>query len=204
MIDYSQYVPQDTAKLILLQGGNESFINRLNLIFDQVNTSSANDARRLNYIQNYFDVTDEPSQQIPFMYHYANRPGLSTQRSRMILAESYNTTVSGLPGNDDSGKSCKSFSGCRSMSAQVLWPATPFSTSWACTRFPQHGNFFSLRPISRRSRTITRFSILRRRSLPIISGAILRMAWAELSLLRFVTQWGIFNLLLMRTNCRRA
>lgn len=84
---YSQYVPQDTAKLILLQGGNESFINRLNLIFDQ----------------NYFDVTDEPSQQIPFMYHYANRPGLSTQRSRMILAESYNTTVSGLPGNDDSG-----------------------------------------------------------------------------------------------------
>lgn len=84
---YSQYVPQDTAKLILLQGGNESFINRLNFIFDQ----------------NYFDVTDEPSQQIPFMYHYANRPGLSTQRSRMIIAESYNTTVSGLPGNDDSG-----------------------------------------------------------------------------------------------------
>ncbi|KAG1871150.1 glycoside hydrolase family 92 protein [Suillus tomentosus] len=84
---YSQYIPQDTAKLILLQGGNESFINRLNLIFDQ----------------NYFDVTDEPSQQIPFMYHYANRPGLSTQRSRMIIAESYNTSVNGLPGNDDSG-----------------------------------------------------------------------------------------------------
>ncbi|KAG1889430.1 glycoside hydrolase family 92 protein [Suillus subluteus] len=81
------YVPQDTAKLISLQGGNESFINRLDLIFDQ----------------NYFDVTDEPSQQIPFMYHYANRPGLSTQRSRMIISESYNTTVSGLPGNDDSG-----------------------------------------------------------------------------------------------------
>ncbi|KAG1749718.1 glycoside hydrolase family 92 protein [Suillus paluster] len=81
------YVPQDTAKLILLQGGNESFIDRLNLIFDQ----------------HYFDVTDEPSQQIPFMYHYADRPGLSTQRSRMIIAESYNTTVNGLPGNDDSG-----------------------------------------------------------------------------------------------------
>ncbi|OAX39419.1 glycoside hydrolase family 92 protein [Rhizopogon vinicolor AM-OR11-026] len=84
---YSQYVPQDTAKLIAMQGGNKSFIDRLDLIFDE----------------DYFDVTDEPSQQIPFMYHYANRPGYSTQRSRMILAESYNTTVNGLPGNDDSG-----------------------------------------------------------------------------------------------------
>ncbi|OJA21261.1 hypothetical protein AZE42_02535 [Rhizopogon vesiculosus] len=84
---YSQYIPQDTAKLITMQGGNKSFIDRLDLIFDE----------------DYFDVTDEPSQQIPFMYHYANRPGYSTQRSRMIIAESYNTTVNGLPGNDDSG-----------------------------------------------------------------------------------------------------
>lgn len=50
--------------------------------------------------QGYFDVTDEPSQQIPFMYHYANRPGLSTQRSREIISQSFNTTVGGLPGND--------------------------------------------------------------------------------------------------------
>ncbi|KAH7921949.1 glycoside hydrolase family 92 protein [Leucogyrophana mollusca] len=84
---YSQYVPQDTARLIEMQGGNESFIKRLDLIFND----------------NYFDVTDEPSQQIPFMYHYANRPGLSTQRSREIISRFYNTTVSGLPGNDDSG-----------------------------------------------------------------------------------------------------
>jgi putative alpha-1,2-mannosidase len=34
------------------------------------------------------------------MYHYANRPGLSTQISRQILAKSYNATVGGLPGND--------------------------------------------------------------------------------------------------------
>lgn len=54
-------------------------------------------------MQNYFDVTDEPSQQIPFMYHYANRPGLSTQRSRQVIATSFNTSVNGLPGND--GKS---------------------------------------------------------------------------------------------------
>ncbi|CAL1712506.1 unnamed protein product [Somion occarium] len=86
-IVYSQYVPQDTAKLILLQGGNQKFIDRLNFIFEE----------------NYFDSTDEPSQQIPFMYHYANRPGLSTQTSRQVIAQFYNTSTNGLPGNDDSG-----------------------------------------------------------------------------------------------------
>ena len=34
------------------------------------------------------------------MYHYINKPGLSTQRSRQILAEFYNTSRNGLPGND--------------------------------------------------------------------------------------------------------
>ncbi|KAG6888312.1 hypothetical protein C0995_009249 [Termitomyces sp. Mi166 len=76
-----------TAKLVELQGGVDKFISRLDFIFDQ----------------DYFDSTDEPSQQIPFMYHYANRPGLSTQRSRQIIAQFFNTSTNGLPGNDDSG-----------------------------------------------------------------------------------------------------
>ncbi|KAI0040367.1 glycoside hydrolase family 92 protein [Auriscalpium vulgare] len=78
------YVPQDTAKLVELQGGTANFIDRLDFIIDN----------------GYFDVTDEPGQQIPFMYHYANRPGLSTQRSRQTIAQFFNTTTAGLPGND--------------------------------------------------------------------------------------------------------
>ncbi|KAI0634493.1 glycoside hydrolase family 92 protein [Trametes polyzona] len=84
---YSQFVPQDTAKLIELQGGPDKFVARLDYIFDK----------------NYFDSTDEPSQQIPFMYHYANKPGHSTQRSRQVLAQHFSTAPRGLPGNDDSG-----------------------------------------------------------------------------------------------------
>ncbi|KAH9934467.1 glycoside hydrolase family 92 protein [Epithele typhae] len=86
-IVYTQYVPHDTAKLIELQGGAKAFTDRLDFIFDE----------------GYFDSTDEPSQQIPFMYHYANQPGLSTQRSRQVIAQFYNTSTNGLPGNDDSG-----------------------------------------------------------------------------------------------------
>ncbi|TCD69013.1 hypothetical protein EIP91_009076 [Steccherinum ochraceum] len=84
---YSQYVPQDTAALIELQGGAQKFIDRLDYIMDQ----------------DFFDSTDEPSQQIPYMYHYANRPGLSIQRSREVISRFYNTSINGLPGNDDSG-----------------------------------------------------------------------------------------------------
>ncbi|TDL23291.1 glycoside hydrolase family 92 protein [Rickenella mellea] len=86
-IVYSQYVPHDTAKLIELQGGVEPFIRRLDFIFDN----------------GYFDSTNEPSQQIPFMYHYANRPAQSTERARQTIYESFNTSINGLPGNDDSG-----------------------------------------------------------------------------------------------------
>ncbi|KAN0133100.1 Glycosyl hydrolase family 92 domain containing protein [Lactarius tabidus] len=84
---YSQYVPHDMASLINLQGGPQNFIDRLDFIIDN----------------GYFDVTDEPGQQIPYMYHYANRPDKSTQRSRDTIDRFFNTTVDGLPGNDDSG-----------------------------------------------------------------------------------------------------
>ncbi|GBE89826.1 Uncharacterized secreted [Sparassis crispa] len=87
-IVYSQFVPQDMARLVELQGGRENFIDRLNFIFDE----------------NYYDETDEPSEQIPFMYHYADNPGMSTQRSRQVIAQWFNTSVNGLPGNDDSGE----------------------------------------------------------------------------------------------------
>ncbi|KII83240.1 glycoside hydrolase family 92 protein [Plicaturopsis crispa FD-325 SS-3] len=81
---YSQFAPQDTAKLIELHGGAEKFVKRLQFLLDE----------------NYFDSTDEPSQQIPFMFHYADRPGLSTQASRQVIAQYFNTSVGGLPGND--------------------------------------------------------------------------------------------------------
>ncbi|KIY53187.1 glycoside hydrolase family 92 protein [Fistulina hepatica ATCC 64428] len=87
------YVPHDTAKLVDMQGGREAFIKRLDFIFNE----------------DYFDVTDEPSMEIPYMYHYANRPGLSTQRSRQVIAQSFNTTVNGLPGNDGAMASWAAF-----------------------------------------------------------------------------------------------
>ncbi|KAG8756605.1 hypothetical protein FRC11_005187 [Ceratobasidium sp. 423] len=86
-IVYSQYVPHDTAKLIELQGGKDKFVKRLDWIFEE----------------GYFDVSNEPSQQMPFMYHYADQPAKSTKRSREVISKYYNLTDTGIPGNDDSG-----------------------------------------------------------------------------------------------------
>ncbi|KAF8743056.1 Glycoside hydrolase family 92 protein, partial [Rhizoctonia solani] len=85
-IVYSQYVPHDTAKLIELQGGKDKFVKRLDWIFEK----------------GYFDVSNEPSQQMPFMYHYADQPHKSTKRSREVISKFYNLTDTGIPGNDDS------------------------------------------------------------------------------------------------------
>ncbi|KDQ19392.1 glycoside hydrolase family 92 protein [Botryobasidium botryosum FD-172 SS1] len=84
---YSQYVPHDTAKLIELQGGVDEFVSRLDFIFEQ----------------GYFDATNEPSQQMPFMYNYANQPSKTTLRAREVIGSTFNTSINGLPGNDDSG-----------------------------------------------------------------------------------------------------
>lgn len=39
MANILQYVPQDTAKLVELQGGAEKFISRLNFIFEDVSAT---------------------------------------------------------------------------------------------------------------------------------------------------------------------
>lgn len=38
--------------------------------------------------------------QIPFMYNYANAPGMTTVRSRQVIEQNFNLSVSGIPGND--------------------------------------------------------------------------------------------------------
>lgn len=47
-VQYSQYVPHDTAKLVELQGGKEAFIQRLDYIFDNVCVSFKFDSLHLN------------------------------------------------------------------------------------------------------------------------------------------------------------
>ncbi|KAK8191733.1 putative alpha-1,2-mannosidase [Phyllosticta capitalensis] len=85
--EYLFFVPHDTAKLIDLLGGDQAF------------------AERLDYFHNspLVEIGNEPVFLSVFEYHYAGRPGLSANRSHFYIPSRFNTSQSGLPGNDDSG-----------------------------------------------------------------------------------------------------
>ncbi|KAJ7594497.1 glycoside hydrolase family 92 protein, partial [Mycena floridula] len=83
--EYSWYAPHDTAHLIELMGGNETFVKRLDHFFNA----------------GYYLASNEPSFQTPIGYHYADQPTKSVKRVREVVFTNFNNSAAGLPGNDD-------------------------------------------------------------------------------------------------------
>lgn len=75
------------AALIKLLGGAESFVSRLDYFHES----------------GLADISNEPVFLTVYDYHYAGRPALSARRAHTYIPSTFNTTNSGLPGNDDSG-----------------------------------------------------------------------------------------------------
>jgi putative alpha-1,2-mannosidase len=84
---YSFFAPGDMATLISTLGGQNTFVQRLNWLHES----------------GVLYVGDEQSFLNLFLYHYAGRPALSAQRAHQYIPSLFNDTVSGIPGNDDSG-----------------------------------------------------------------------------------------------------
>lgn len=68
-------------------GGDDAFVSRL----DFFHTSGL------------ADISNEPVFLTVYLYHYAGRPALSTQRLHTYIPAAFNNTNGGLAGNDDSG-----------------------------------------------------------------------------------------------------
>nr|WP_237709678.1 GH92 family glycosyl hydrolase [Microbulbifer agarilyticus] len=84
---YLFFVPHDIPGLIDLMG-EEQFIDRLSSSFE-------------NY---YFDMTNEPDIQYPFLFNYVEGQEHRTQDIVTFAVDKYfNTTPWGIPGNDDAG-----------------------------------------------------------------------------------------------------
>lgn len=99
---YTFYVPQDMASLITTLGGRDTFIDRLTYFHDS----------GLLYIG------DEQSFLTVNLFHYGGRPALSTKQTHAYIPSQFNTSINGIPGNDDSG-AMGSFS---TLSMIGLWP----------------------------------------------------------------------------------
>jgi putative alpha-1,2-mannosidase len=87
--EYVFFVPQDQAKLIKTVGGKEQFVKRLDFLHES----------------GLLDISNEPSELVVYQYHYAGRPGLSSERLHSYIPAFFNSSINGLPGNDDSGAS---------------------------------------------------------------------------------------------------
>jgi predicted alpha-1,2-mannosidase len=95
-------VPHDVQGLVRLFGGDEAFISKLEGLFTA--PSTVLDARP--------DVTgmvgqdaqgNEPSNHNPYLFSFAGAPWKTQYWSRKVAAL-YNSTPSGIPGNDDCGQ----------------------------------------------------------------------------------------------------
>lgn len=75
------------ASLIETLGGDDEFVKRLDFFHGS----------------GLADLGNEPVFLTVYQYHYAGRPGLSSQRVHGYIPSRFNTSTSGLPGNDDSG-----------------------------------------------------------------------------------------------------
>jgi predicted alpha-1,2-mannosidase len=102
---YTWFVPHDVEGLIELMGGAAAFAAKLDEFF-------AGD---------HFEISNEPSFHIPYLYNYAGRPGKTQEVVRTTLANDFGPDPGGLPGNDDSGAT----SAWYAFSAMGFFPVAP-------------------------------------------------------------------------------
>lgn len=84
---YLFYVPGDMQGLIDLLGGRQAYLDRLETLHNS----------------GVLYMGDEQAFLTAFLYHYAGRPGLSAKKTHQYIPSMFNDTISGIPGNDDSG-----------------------------------------------------------------------------------------------------
>ena len=96
--EMSFYIPHDMDGLIARCGGKDEFTKRLDTYFTHVQDGFDQN----NYI-GLFQVENEPGFLVPTLYNYVNRPDKTAEIVRKVLSKKYNTSPTGLPGNDDSG-----------------------------------------------------------------------------------------------------
>ena len=99
------FVPQDMDGLIGLLGGGGPFVAKLDALF----------------AGGYYDQGNEPSQQIAYLYDYANAAWKTQMHVRQILESDYFGRPDGLPGNDD----CGQISAWYVLSALGFYPVAP-------------------------------------------------------------------------------
>jgi predicted alpha-1,2-mannosidase len=134
---YTWMVTYNFAGLIDLMGGPVTASQRLDHHFTQVNGGLTTP---------FFYIGNEPEHGVPWAYNFARNPAGTARAVHKVMAEGFNTTPGGLPGNDDLGAT----SAWYVWAALGMYPATPGADTLAL-----HGPTFPSILIQRTAGNIT-------------------------------------------------
>jgi predicted alpha-1,2-mannosidase len=104
---YRWDVPHNIADLISLMGGNESFVEEMERMYD----TPLGKGKYTFYAQfpdhtgnvGQFSMANEPSLHIPYLYNYAGQPWRTQKRIRNLLNQWFRNDLMGVPGDEDGG-----------------------------------------------------------------------------------------------------
>lgn len=110
--NYRFYVPHDIPGLISLLGGDDRFIEQVNMCFETDN----------------YDMANEPDITYPFLFNYVKGQEWRTQEKVLELIDKhYVNAPQGIPGNDDAG----TMSAWLAFSMLGIYPMSPADMDYA-------------------------------------------------------------------------
>ena len=107
---FSFFVPHDPAGLAQAMGGEAALDKKLDAFF----------------AEEEFDISNQPSFHIPWLYGRAGRADKSQDKVQETLAKRFTAEVNGLPGNDDAG----AMSAWYVLGSLGLFPLSPGDGVW--------------------------------------------------------------------------
>ncbi|MBU3020526.1 GH92 family glycosyl hydrolase [Aestuariibacter sp. A3R04] len=112
---YTFFVPHDVHGLIRLMGGETSFAEKLDAMFNAQQDESDFPEWISGTIGQYVHG-NEPSHHVPYLYQFVGQSHKTQQIVRQVMRDLYHTNPDGLAGNEDAGQ----------MSAWYLFSALGF------------------------------------------------------------------------------
>lgn len=95
------FVPQNLPALIGAMGGAGTFVSRLDKFFAKFTYTGGNFDQ--DSTSRYMSVGNETDMQAPWSYNWAGAPHRTQDVVRRIITTVFDTTIHGVPGNDDWG-----------------------------------------------------------------------------------------------------
>jgi len=124
---HSWFVPHDVAGLMEAMGGKESFLAKLDSLFEiDTIVTGENVSADISGLIGQYAHGNEPSHHIAYLYNYAGAPWKTADRVREILATQYDDTPFGLSGNED----CGQMTAWYVLSALGIYPVNPAEAGW--------------------------------------------------------------------------